>query len=171
MDRQFNFHQAREIAFSDAAHVLHDEPGVLLGLARDAAMALVNQHEIAPHVRSSLLAPDAQLSIDMILGDPHRIDASTVSIPIEWGAVEGARWFPAVHGTFEVSALHDDRPLSDVSFFGAYTPRLGVVGAVLDAAATHRFVEDTLEAFFQSACAHLVSTIAAEADASTNAEV
>ncbi len=163
MQRHFNHHRELQIPFASAAHVLYDEPAVLLGVARDQAMKLADQHEFTPHVMAPMPTPSVEHDVEIELGETHRLDHRTVSLPIRWVVVDGAHWFPSVDATIEVTDLGDeDHPWCDLSFFGAYTPRHGLFGAALDVAGAHAATQDTLANFFETVCDLLARTVAME---------
>lgn len=165
MDRPFSFRRTFERPFDDLLHILRDEPGVLLGLAREAALdlAAVTSAE-GVHVITPSSTPATEHDVDVVLGPMQMVDRRSAMVPIDWVSVEGVRWFPKVSGELEVIQLDGRRPWCEMTFFGVYQPRFGALGAIVDAAATHWAVEQSLEAFFDAACDHLIATLELEAE-------
>lgn len=163
MLRQFSFHRQVAIPFAIAAHIFRDEPAVLLGLARDAARKLAEAPGVARHVMATTLTPDVEHDVEIILGPTRDVDRRAIMVPLTWAVVDGMRWFPEVNGEIEITDLNDNTPWCDVTFFGSYAPKFGMLGAAIDLAATHGIVEASLQHFLDLACDHLLATAAAEA--------
>ncbi len=165
MIRHFNFHREVEVPFDVAAHILRDEPAVLLGLAREAAIHLAESPGVAHHVMTSTPTPRTPHDVEVILDPVKDIDEHALMVPVTWTSVDGVAWFPHVEGEIEVSDLDNHRPWCDVSFFGSYQPRYGFLGAVFDLTALHGPVEESLQHFLDLACDHLIETAKVEAAA------
>jgi hypothetical protein len=91
------------------------------------------------------LGADVVVRVASVSEEPSRVLGPRTRLCLEWEASQRPQLFPTMTATLDVYALAPGE--TQVDFHGNYTPPLGAVGAVLDAAVGHKIAQATVHRF------------------------
>ncbi|MHB1710365.1 MAG: hypothetical protein ACYCV7_03025 [Acidimicrobiales bacterium] len=151
--------------------ILHDFVTVELPLAAveravldgssllDASAATAYAQGERLRLRVGPAGPDGRYAktIHVEVGQPCTHD-DTVGIPLIWEAVGAPGLFPRLDANVELAPL--SASLTQLTFFGSYSPPLGKLGRKLDNLLLHRVAELTIRAFLQDMASRIVESSA-----------
>lgn len=130
------------VSLESAVKVLSDRPFELLGGELAVFSSEVFGLEVGHQVR---VVPGDLVTVDQPL------ELAVFSFRVE--ADRGPGWFPVLDAELEVISTADCG--IQVALEGEYHPPGGLLGAVVDRAALHRFADDAIDQFFHSVVGRL----------------
>lgn len=90
----------------------------------------------------------------------EQLEEHVYRMPLVWHESHGERLYPVMHGTFEMAALANDPPLTEITFMGHYRPPLGLLGAVGDTLIGGRIANQVAESLVEDVVKRLHDRLA-----------
>lgn len=99
----------------------------------------------------------------------EQVDAHAYRMPLVWHESHGERLYPVMHGAFEMAALSNNPPLTEVTFMGHYRPPLGLLGTMGDTLIGGRIADQVAESLLEDVVGRLHELLAARHEAEADA--
>ncbi len=150
MDRHLYAYRELDVPWQQAVDALTEHRAALFGDATDATV-----HGAVTRLHTTVAGLDVGRDVTVRLGPIRDLGMHTVSMALTWDAVDGHGIFPRMLGSIELTAMSDHPARTQLTFLGTYTPPLGVVGTIVDAAAGHKVADDTIDHFIDEVATRL----------------
>lgn len=134
--------------------------GALDVLRRATKSAATRGASLVAALRIEVAGIEIQKDVSIAAG-PMRKTRSSAVIPILWNAAHGSGWFPVMLGELRIYPLSPGE--TQLEIHGRYSPPLGAIGHVIDAAIGHRIAEASVHTFASDVAAQLREELRARA--------